>query len=70
MGIRGMAGDRTDAEQQRKLPWRIDGPDADGAVWFEWEGEGPSCRFNLGGFDDVGEALCAWLARNDFGECG
>jgi hypothetical protein len=50
------------------LPWRLSGPDAEGSIWLEWEGEGPRERFNLGPCDQVEEALADWLAEQDFGE--
>jgi hypothetical protein len=50
------------------LRWSLSEPDADGSVWLDWNGEGPRERYNLGPFDQVGEALAAWLEAQDYGE--
>jgi hypothetical protein len=50
------------------LDWSLSGPDEDGNVWMEWNGEGQRERFNLGAFDQVAEAIAEWLAACDFGE--
>jgi hypothetical protein len=48
--------------------WTLDGPDADGFIWFRWEGPGPKHSFNLGERDQAAEKIAAFLAQMDFGE--
>jgi hypothetical protein len=52
---------RPAADNDDALPWRIEGPDADGDVWLEWTGAGRHERFNLGPKDAVQAALSDWL---------
>lgn len=47
--------------------WEITGPDGEGYVWLNLEGEVQQ-HINLGTFDQVGEKLAGFLAAADFGD--
>lgn len=60
--------EHSEEEGSQDRQWSIDGPDADGIVWFRWDGAGPRHSFNLGSLDEVAERLTSLLAKWDYGE--
>ncbi|QAY77938.1 hypothetical protein [Sphingosinicella sp. BN140058] len=64
---------RTDVEHRatndNALPWSLNGPDADGAVWIHVDEEECRRAFNLGSLRPVHEAIADALCKDDWRIC-